>query len=81
MDIEGGELAALRGGMSVIARDLPSMAIAAYHKANDICDIMKAIKSIDSSYYFYLGHHPTAKYEVELYCVSAEKFRPRAGRT
>ena len=73
MDIEGGEEEALLGASKTIQTYYPNMAIAAYHKPNDIVDLIEVIESIDSGYQFFLGHHPMAKYEVEIYCVHSKR--------
>lgn len=71
MDIEGGEADAIAGAEKTIRHFRPNLAIAAYHRPNDIIDLIKQISRIDGNYQFFLGHHPVAKYEVELYCVYA----------
>ena len=58
MDIEGGELAAINGGKSTIARFKPKMQIAAYHRTGDLADIPKAVLSLRNDYKVYLRHNP-----------------------
>ena len=54
MDIEGSELAALKGGKSTIIKYMPRLAISIYHKPEDIVEIPRYIKSIVPEYKFYL---------------------------
>lgn len=59
MDIEGCELAALKGAKAFIEQHRPYMAICLYHKMEDILEIPAYIKSICPEYDFYLragGH-------------------------
>ncbi len=69
MDIEGSELAALRGARNLIRTQHPYMAICLYHKMEDIYEIPAYIKSICDEYDFYLraGGH------LELYAVPKRK--------
>ena len=57
MDIEGAEVPALHGAHQTILRDKPKLAIAAYHKADDLPCIMNAVRSIREDYRFTLRHH------------------------
>lgn len=65
MDIEGSELAALRGAKETILKYQPYMAICTYHKMADILEIPKYIKSIREDYNFYLR----AGFHTECYAV------------
>lgn len=59
MDVEGSELAALRGAEKVIRAKKPNLAICLYHRANDIFEIPQYIDSLDLGYEFYMvgGSH------------------------
>jgi FkbM family methyltransferase len=50
LDIEGAELAALRGASATIRKHKPELAICVYHKDNDIYEIPDYIKSIVPEY-------------------------------
>jgi FkbM family methyltransferase len=53
MDIEGGELAALKGAEKIIAGLHPKMAIAIYHNAKDFYEIPQYVLGIYPRYQFY----------------------------
>jgi FkbM family methyltransferase len=57
MDIEGSELAALRGSEQTIRKNKPKLAICVYHKAEDLVEIPRFIMSLGLDYRFYLRHH------------------------
>jgi FkbM family methyltransferase len=67
MDIEGYELNALIGARQIISNFKPRLAICVYHKPEDLWEIMRLIRSYNSSYFFYFGHHSPVGYEAVLY--------------
>jgi FkbM family methyltransferase len=69
MDIEGSELKALRGGIEIISRDKPKLAISIYHKPQDIWEIPAFICNINPEYRLYFGHYSIAAAETVLYAV------------
>lgn len=69
MDIEGGELSALKGSKEIIRKFSPKLAICVYHKASDIWEIPEFIWSINSNYDFYLRHYEDSYPETVLYGV------------
>lgn len=74
MDIEGSELAALRGAKQTIQRDYPMLLISAYHKIDDLITLPQYIKSIDKEnrYKLYLRHHALTRPELVLYAIPTE---------
>lgn len=66
MDIEGAELSALMGAKESIARFLPKLAIAIYHKPDDLWQIPLLIKRIHPSYSFYIKHNSRSSLETVL---------------
>jgi hypothetical protein len=50
MDIEGSELQALAGAPQTIARFIPKLAIASYHKPEDPVRIPKLVESLNPRY-------------------------------
>lgn len=73
MDIEGAELRALRGGMEVIKRDRPILAISVYHSLNDRVDIPEMLMDELENYHFFIRHHSYTYSETVMYCVPKEE--------
>lgn len=73
MDLEGSEIPVLMGATGLISRSTPVLAIAAYHKYDDLYSIPKLIHSINKNYKFflrkYIGYSPNAFNEFIIYCV------------
>lgn len=69
MDIEGAELAALKGCMETIKRFKPKLAISLYHKWEDYVVIPAYLQKICPEYTFYLGHHTIHASETVLYAI------------
>ena len=69
MDIEGAELNALRGGINVIRRDRPILAISLYHSVNDVVDIPLYLNDALSDYRFLIRHHSLIGSETVLYGI------------
>ena len=67
MDIEGAELAALRGGVKTLVRDRPKLAISLYHRPEDFFTIPQFLSSVLPSYDFYLEHYKVHSEETVLY--------------
>lgn len=76
MDVEGSELNALIGMEDIIKRDMPILAISAYHKQEDLIELPKFIKQFESEseyYKIYLRHHGCTVPELVLYGIPAQK--------
>lgn len=56
MDIEGAEKLALQGAGRIIKNDAPVLAISAYHKKEDMYELVKLIKEINPDYAIYYRH-------------------------
>lgn len=69
MDIEGSELAALRGAEQIIRTQKPKLAISVYHKPEDIWEIPSLILKFCPEYKFYLRHYSISYTETVLYAV------------
>jgi FkbM family methyltransferase len=69
MDIEGAELAALKGAEGILKRERPKLAICVYHKPEDLITIPQYLKSLVPEYRFYLRHHQYISWETVLYAV------------
>ena len=69
MDIEGSELAALRGAEQIIREQRPKLAICVYHKLEDIWEIPSLILSYCPEYKLYLRHYSMSDIETVLYAI------------
>lgn len=58
MDIEGAEVAAIKGGAQTITAYKPKMQIAAYHRSEDLLTIPKEVLKFRKDYKIYLRHFP-----------------------
>ena len=66
-DIEGAELAALKGAEQSIRRFKPDMAITVYHTLTDFWEIPKYLNSLCLDYEFYLRHFTIYDEETVLF--------------
>lgn len=66
MDIEGAEMAALKGARSIIEKNHPQMLISGYHRMADMWEIPELVLSIVPDYKVFLGHQPHAPFEPEF---------------
>lgn len=69
MDIEGAELAALRGARGIITRDRPDLAICVYHAVNHIWDIPLLLDGWGLGYRFFLRSYNAYTMETVLYAA------------
>ena len=69
MDIEGSELAALRGAERIIREQRPKLAICVYHKPEDMWEIPGFILNCHPDYKLYLRHYSISYTETVLYAV------------
>lgn len=67
MDIEGYEMAALKGAIETIRTFRPKLAISLYHKLDDFIVIPQFINSLQLGYRFYLDHYTIFSEETVLY--------------
>jgi hypothetical protein len=72
MDIEGAELAALKGAEGTIKAWKPKMAICIYHKKEDLWEIQDYIQRIVPEYKFYIRAYEETCTEVVLYALPYE---------
>lgn len=70
LDIEGAELRTLEGMKHFIEINKPIVAIAVYHKIDDIFTIPKILKEYNPMYKFYLRHYSDNQTETVLYAVN-----------
>jgi len=67
MDIEGGEIKALRGGLDLIQKMRPYLAISIYHKISDLWLIFELLEKFE--YKFYLRNYSGYVSETILYGI------------
>lgn len=73
MDIEGEELAALRGAERLLRRYRPGLAISVYHRSDDLWSIHEYLQGLELGYCFYLRGHARNTFETVLYAISGER--------
>lgn len=71
IDIEGGEIAALKGASQTIAKYHPRLAISAYHKADDLWRIPEQVLELRNDYRLYLRHYTEGVTETVIFFVPA----------
>ena len=69
IDVEGGEMSVLQGGIERIRRDHPILAVCVYHRNEDILEIPLWLHELVPDYRFYLRQHSTQGTDVVLYVV------------
>ena len=69
MDIEGAELEALKGAVSIISEYKPELAICVYHAPNHIWDIPLYLNNLRLGYKFYLRNYTSFISETVLYAT------------
>jgi FkbM family methyltransferase len=67
LDIEGAELNALEGAADTLRRFRPRLAIAAYHRNDDLTRIPELLRRLGLGYRFHLDHYTTHHGETVLY--------------
>ena len=69
MDVEGAELESLKGAEKTIKKYKPKLAIAIYHKEDDILSIPQFILECRDDYKFYIRHYTSCNFETVLYAL------------
>jgi hypothetical protein len=69
MDIEGSEMAALRGAKNTIVKYGPGLQVCIYHRCEDLWEIPLFLKELRPDYKLYLGHHSKNLCETVLYAM------------
>jgi len=70
MDVEGAELQILNGGIETLKRLRPKLAIAAYHRDDDLVRIPQALQSLDVGYRLYLKSSSPVEEETVLFATT-----------
>lgn len=74
LDIEGYELPALRGAIKTIQKQLPVLAISAYHRQNDLWELPLMIHAMQPEYSFRLVPHVADGWDLVLYAATKARF-------
>jgi FkbM family methyltransferase len=69
LDIEGGELEALKGAEKIIRKYKPKLAISVYHKIEDLYEIPEYLDSLRVGYKFFLRQY-SRYFETVLYAIT-----------
>ena len=69
MDVEGAELASLKGAEKLIKKNRPKLAICVYHKKEDLWEIIDFIEKLNLKYIFYLRVYEETATELVLYAI------------
>lgn len=69
MDIEGAEIEAIKGAVNLIKENKPKMAVAAYHRIDDLYEIPLLLDSIYPKYNLYLRHIGNEIYNTTLFAT------------
>ena len=69
MDIEGAELAAIKGAKKIIRENKPSLAVCVYHYPEQVADIIDQISKLNSDYHFFIRNYTGFLTETVLYAV------------
>lgn len=67
LDVEGHEIAALSGARTTLQRNRPTLAIAGYHRWDDLWKIPNFIHSLDLNYRIRIGLHEFNTFETVFY--------------
>jgi FkbM family methyltransferase len=67
LDVEGHELAILRGALGHVRADRPRIASCAYHLPTDLIDLPRFLAELDIGYRLSLRHHSNTRYDTVLY--------------
>lgn len=70
LDVEGSELAVLQGAESTLRAFAPSLAIALYHKKEDLVTIPRYLNDLGVAYNFFLDHFTIHQWETVLYACN-----------
>ena len=69
LDAEGAEHAALLGARRTIERHAPVLALSAYHRPEDLWNLIKVIDEFDCGYRFALRQHQFNSFDLVLYAT------------
>lgn len=69
-DVEGAERQALLGSARTIEKHRPRLIVAAYHRVEDMHELIPLVKKLRPDYKIYLRRHPYyPAWDINLYCI------------
>ncbi len=74
LDVEGSELAVLKGAAATLINHRPQIAVCLYHKKEDLFEIPLFLKNKLKDYVFRLGHYRPTFRETVLYAIPLELY-------
>jgi FkbM family methyltransferase len=69
MDIEGSEIATLKGAQQIIRNSSPVLALSAYHRQTDLWTLPLLVHDMNPDYSFYLRPHDLEGWDVVYYAI------------
>lgn len=75
MDIEGSEVDTLLGAQNLIRKELPVLAICAYHRQDHLWRIPALISSFSDQYRFYLRPHNLEVWDLVCYAIPSNRLK------
>lgn len=69
LDVQGGELEALKGAKRTIEQYQPKLAVSLYHKESDLYEIPLWLMRLSQQYKFYIRHYNSDECETVLYAI------------
>ncbi len=76
MDIEGGEIKAIKGCKEHLKNDKPLLLVSVYHNNTDLFKIPKLIHHFQKEYSFYLRYYGGPLYATEIVLIALPKKTP-----
>ncbi|NJD25035.1 MAG: FkbM family methyltransferase [Betaproteobacteria bacterium] len=72
LDVEGAEIAALRGACRLLERHRPMLAISLYHRPDDLWAIPEALDSLCPDYRLFIRQHYFNSFDCVLYAIPGD---------
>ncbi len=80
MDIEGAEPGAIKGARSIIQKNMPVLAISAYHEPDHLWQLPLLIHSLADQYTFALRPHAHAAWDLMCYAIPPSRLLQKRGQ-
>jgi FkbM family methyltransferase len=73
LDIEGGELEALKGAVHTLENHRPQLAVCIYHRKEHFFQVPLFLERVLTHYEYRLGHYTAGTLETVWYCIPHQK--------